>query len=56
MTDIGKLNKKPEKNLLNNAEYSLPLYSASGVYVREDDQDWGSSGMNNIVLEEDTKQ
>ena len=23
-------------------------FSESGVYVREDDQDWGSSGMNDI--------
>ena len=23
-------------------------FAESGVYVREDDQDWGSSGMNNI--------
>ena len=23
-------------------------FSEEGVYVREDDQDWGSAGMNNI--------
>ena len=23
-------------------------FSEHGVYVREDDQDWGSAGMNNI--------
>ena len=23
-------------------------FSDNGVYVREDDQDWGSSGMNDI--------
>ena len=23
-------------------------FSESGIFVREDDQDWGSSGMNNI--------
>ena len=23
-------------------------FSEQGVYVREDDQDWGSAGMNNI--------
>ena len=23
-------------------------FSESGVFVREDDQDWGSSGMNDI--------
>ena len=26
-------------------------FSGSGVYVREDDQDWGSAGMNNIEEE-----
>ena len=26
-------------------------YSEHGVYVREDDQDWGSAGMNNIEEE-----
>ena len=29
-------------------------YSEHGVYVREDDQDWGSAGMNNV--EEESKQ
>ena len=23
-------------------------FSESGIYIKEDDQDWGSSGMNNI--------
>jgi len=23
-------------------------FSEHGVYVREDDQDWGSAGMNNV--------
>ena len=26
-------------------------FSESGVFVKEDDQDWGSSGMNNIQLD-----
>ena len=26
-------------------------FSEHGVYVREDDQDWGSAGMNNIEEE-----
>ena len=25
-------------------------FSEGGIYVREDDQDWGSSGMNNIQV------
>ena len=28
-----------------------PQFSEHGVYVREDDQDWGSAGMNNIEEE-----
>jgi len=31
--------KKPEEN---------SQFSEGGIFVREDDQDWGSSGMNNI--------
>ena len=28
-------------------------FSDKGLYVREDDQDWGSAGMNNV--QEDTE-
>ena len=28
-------------------------FSESGIFVREDDQDWGSSGMNDIQSESD---
>ena len=31
-------------------------FSEHGVYVREDDQDWGSAGMNNIEIEEESNQ
>ena len=31
----------------NRTEESSQL-SGSGIFVREDDQDWGSSGMNDI--------
>ena len=34
-----------EKTLQNSQ------FSEHGVYVREDDQDWGSAGMNNIEEE-----
>ena len=34
-----KSTEKPEKNV---------HYLNRGVYVKEDDQDWGSSGMNDI--------
>ena len=36
----------PEKNIEKNQQNSQ--FSEGGVYVREDDQDWGSSGMNDI--------
>ena len=26
-------------------------FSQNGIYIKEDDQDWGSSGMNNIQAE-----
>ena len=29
--------------------------SEGGLYVREDDQDWGSAGMNNIQKQEVSK-
>ena len=29
----------------------LSQFSQSGVYVKEDDQDWGSSGINDIENE-----
>ena len=36
----------PEKNIEKNMQNSQ--FSQKSVYVREDDQDWGSSGMNDI--------
>ena len=29
-------------------ELSIGQFPESGLYVKEDDQDWGSSGMNDI--------
>ena len=34
--------KKDSENQQNNQ------FSQVGIYVREDDQDWGSAGMNDI--------
>ena len=31
-------------------------FSEGGIYVREDDQDWGSAGMNDIKQEFDISQ
>ena len=36
----------PEKNIEKSQQNSQ--YSHKSVYVRDDDQDWGSSGMNDI--------
>ena len=36
----------PEKDSKKEQENSQ--FSLKSVYVRDDDQDWGSSGMNNI--------
>ena len=36
----------PEKNIEKNQQNSQ--FSQKSVYVREDDQDWGSSGINDI--------
>ena len=36
----------PEKNKEKSHQNSQ--FSQKSVYVRDDDQDWGSSGMNNI--------
>ena len=37
----------PEKNA-GTGQQKDSQFSQRTVYVREDDQDWGSSGMNNI--------
>ena len=42
MNDVQDPEKKIEKNQQNSQ------FSYKSVYVKEDDQDWGSSGMNDI--------
>ena len=42
MNDKSNPYNDKEKTLQNNQ------FSEHGVYVREDDHDWGSSGMNDI--------
>ena len=34
--------------LQGSSEQQTSEYSNGGIYVREDDQDWGSAGMNDI--------
>jgi hypothetical protein len=47
MNDLPKPNKHADKNQQDRQ------FSEGGLYVREDDQDWGSAGMNNIQQESD---
>ena len=44
MNDLLKTEKDVEKNQQNRQ------FSQKAVYVRDDDQDWGSSGMNDIQV------
>ena len=37
-----------DDNLLAKKGQGEGQFSESGLYVREDDQDWGSAGMNDI--------
>ena len=41
------LNPK-QKNVLALKDGQYSKFSEKGLYVREDDQDWGSAGMNDI--------
>ena len=47
MNSILDPKKQVEKEQQNSQ------FSESGLYVREDDQDWGSAGMNDIKQEVD---
>ena len=42
-------------NSLAPKEQQSGQFSEGGLYVREDDQDWGSAGMNNIQKQEVSK-
>ena len=48
MNDLLDPNKNVMKDQLSNQ------FSEGGIYVREDDQDWGSAGMNDIQQESDS--
>ena len=41
----------PNKNSVKDKQNSQ--YSKGGLYVREDDQDWGSAGMNDVQQDSD---
>ena len=44
-----------DNNWLAQEDQQNSKNSEGGLYVREDDQDWGSAGMNNIQKQEDSK-
>ena len=46
--------KEPQKTTGTNLN-NTSQFTESGIFVREDDQDWGSSGMNNIEQEPDLR-
>ena len=41
----------PNKNSIKDKQNSQ--FSEGGLYVREDDQDWGSAGMNDVQQDSD---
>jgi len=47
MDDLLDPNKNPAKDKQNSQ------FSENGLYVREDDQDWGSAGMNDVQQDSD---
>ena len=44
-----------DNNWLDPEDQQSSKSSEGGLYVREDDQDWGSAGMNNIQKQEVSK-
>ena len=38
---------------LTEKSQQISKFSEKGLYVREDDQDWGSAGMNDIQKDKD---
>jgi len=47
MDDLLDPNKDSVKDKQNSQ------FSESGLYIREDDQDWGSAGMNDVQQDSD---
>ena len=38
--------------MLVEKDRQMDKYSEKGLYVREDDQDWGSAGMGDVIQED----
>ena len=49
------MNSIPDPNKHDEINQQNSQFSQRGLYVREDDQDWGSAGMNDIKQEFDIK-
>ena len=45
---MNDLSDPKNSNWLTEKSKQISELSEKGLYVREDDQDWGSAGMNNI--------
>ena len=50
MDDLINLENYKQKEISKD---QTSRFSDGGMYVREDDQDWGSSGMNDIQKQSD---
>ena len=50
------MNNIPDPKELVEKDQQNSKFSERGLYVREDDQDWGSAGMNDIKQEFDISQ
>ena len=46
--NMNDLVNPKDRSSLTPKDEQISQFSEKGLYVREDDQDWGSSGMNNI--------
>ena len=46
---MNVLMKPKQTNWSTKKDQEYSQFSEKGLYVREDDQDWGSSGMNDIL-------
>jgi len=46
-------NDPEHKDKIENNKKLTNQFSESGLYVKEDDQDWGSSGMNDVQNQSD---
>ena len=45
---MNDLLKPKSSNLQATNEHKTSQHSSRGLYIKEDDQDWGSAGMNDI--------